>query len=167
MKALYVFAPVIAAMAAVAIPTAPSHHPRPDIEALSQLVGEWQTDTVGGVSARSSCAWTAWRLAVLCEQRIDGLPGAPTALNFFTADAAGTGFALYVLSRSGSVITPIAIVMNGAEWRYGGSSQASDGRWYRTVNDFRNPDSYTWRQETSLDGKQWTAGPHGRSRRIR
>lgn len=154
---------IIAAVGGAPAPRRTAH----DIDALGALAGEWQSDTVGGVSARSSCAWTARHLALFCEQRIDGMPGLATALNVFTADSTDTGFVLYVVSRPGAVITPVSIAIRGAEWFYGGTARAGDGRWYRTVNDFTQTDSYTWRQETSLDGEHWTSGGHGRSRRIR
>ena len=138
-----------------------------DAEALGALVGEWQSDTVNGVSARSSCAWTPRHGGLLCEQRIDGPKGASTALNLFTADSSAGGFALYVLSRPGDVMSPIPFAIRGRLWFYGGGKPENDGRYYRTVNDFSQIDAYAWRQETSGDGKEWTVGIHGQSRRVR
>ena len=142
-------------------------HEASDVQALGALVGEWQTDTVDGVSARSSCAWTPRHGAVLCEQRIERKAGWSSALNLFTADSTDGAYALYVLSRSGDAMSPIPLVIRGRQWYYGGTAPSADGRFYRTVNDFSQTDVYTWRQETSADGKEWTAGIHGQSRRIR
>ncbi|CAN5476717.1 hypothetical protein BH09GEM1_BH09GEM1_29140 [soil metagenome] len=159
----------VATIATVATFTAAGivpNHRRSDVTALAPLIGEWQSDTVRGVSARSTCVWTPRHGALLCEQRVEGPLGASTALNLFTADSVVGGFVLYVLSRPGSTVAPLPLGIRGAEWFYGGRSPSNDGRWYRTVNDFSRADSYEWRQETSRDGKQWTAGIHGVSRRV-
>jgi hypothetical protein len=147
---------------------APSYNsPHTAADALSAIVGEWQSDTVDGVSAQSHCAWTPQRGAVLCEQRIDGAPGVRTAINLFTADSASGRYALYVLVHQGDTIAPLPIVIRGKQWFYGGEKPARDGIYYRTVNDFSQTNAYTWRQESSADGKEWKAGSHGQSRRLR
>ena len=157
----------------VGLATAPLEtlHARPrsvvGVESLAAIVGEWQSDTVRGTSARSSCVWTPWRGGVMCEQRIDGPTGASTALNLFTTASATGEFALYVLSHTGDVVTSVPFSIRGRLWFYGGKTAAGDGRYHRTVNDFSRTDSYTWRQETSVDGKEWTSGDHGESRRVR
>ncbi|MEP6780340.1 MAG: hypothetical protein ABJC26_10665 [Gemmatimonadaceae bacterium] len=138
-----------------------------DLSALNALVGEWQSDTVSGISAGASCAWTEHRSALVCEQRISSAAGTSNALNIFTADSIPGQFTLYPLSHPGRVATPVPIIIRGTQWFYGGSAPDGDGRYYRTVNDFSQADVYTWRQETSPDGKQWTAGIHGQSRRVR
>jgi|GEM_PF-2369442 len=138
-----------------------------DVELLAALVGEWQTDTVSGMSARSSCVWTPRHGGLVCEQRIDSPTGASTSLNFFTEAPATGDFALYVLSRPGDVVSPVTLSIHGRVWIYGGKTPAGDGRYYRTINDFSGTDAYTWRQETSVDGKEWTSGIHGESRRVR
>jgi hypothetical protein len=134
--------------------------------ALGALVGNWQSDTVNGVAAYAACSWTQQRSAVVCEQRINSATSNSNALNVFTADSAHGQYALYALSPPGRVVTPVPITIRGALWYYGGTAPERDGRYYRTVNDFSRADVYTWRQETSPDGKQWTAGVHGQSRRI-
>ena len=142
-------------------------HTTPDANALAAIVGKWQSDTVNGISALSNCVWTPEQGAVLCEQHLEGAPGVRTALNLFAADSASGVYALYVLTHAGDTLTPVPIVIRGKLWFYGGTARARDGRFYRTVNDFSRVDQYTWRQENSADGKEWTAGIHGQSRRIR
>lgn len=149
-----------------------SHSPPPlaqlrDVSALGALVGEWQSDTVSGISAGASCAWTEHRSALVCEQRISSAAGTSNALNIFTADSIPGRFTLYALSQPGRVVSPVPLIIRGTEWFYGGTVPDRDGRYYRTVNDFSQADVYTWRQETSPDGKQWIAGTHGQSRRVR
>lgn len=138
-----------------------------DVELLAALVGEWQTDTVSGMSARSSCVWTPRHGGLVCEQRIDSPTGASTSLNLFTEAPATGNFVLYVLSRPGDAVSPVPLSIHGRVWIYGGGTPAGDGRYYRTINDFSRTDAYTWRQEMSVDGKEWTPGIHGESRRVR
>ena len=153
---------------ALAFAATPSrHHPRSDPSSLLSIVGEWQSDTVGGVSARSTCTWSPQHAAVLCEQRITAPTGVSTALTLFAPDSSGGQFVLYVLSRPGATLNPVAFTIRDHLWYYGGQKPERDGRYYRTVNDFTRADVYLWRQESSADGKEWTAGVHGQSRRIR
>lgn len=140
--------------------------PSGDVELLSPLVGEWQSDTVMSVSARSSCAWTPRHGGVMCEQLVVSPSGTSTALSLFTADSATGEFVFYVMSRRGAVISPIPVSIHGPVWVYGGRKADDDGRFYRTVNDFSRTDAYDWRQETSRDGKDWSVGVHGQSRRV-
>jgi len=137
-----------------------------DIGALGALVGEWQSDTTAGVSARTFCAWTPRRSSMLCELRIDAPAGQSTALSLFSSDSASGQFVLHVLSRPADTMQPVTLVIRGNLWYYGGQTASSDGRFYRTVNDFSRADVYYWRQESSVDGQQWTEGIHGQSRRI-
>ena len=70
------------------VPRPAARHPGQDVEALGAIVGVWQSDTVGGVSALSNCAWTPEHGGVVCEQIITGLAGgARHALNLYTFDA--------------------------------------------------------------------------------
>jgi len=55
---------------------------------------------------------------------------------------------------------------NGAVWTYGGLSAGPGGRWFRTINDFSKRDEYSWRLETSDDGKSWRTANGGQSRRV-
>lgn len=137
--------------------------------ALGAIVGEWQSDTVDGVSARTKCAWSPYHAGVVCEQHLQSPNGASTALDLFTADSATAGgrFTLYVLQKSGEPMTAVPFVIEESRWIYGGASASGDGRYYRTVNEFRHENSYTWRQEVSSDGKTWSEGIHGRNVRIR
>ena len=143
------------------------HRPFGDPAPLASIVGEWQSDTVGGTSARSACTWSPQHGAVICEQRISAPTGVTTAVNVFAPDSADGEFVLYVLSRPGSTMQPVAFSIRGHHWYYGGRKPERDGRYYRTVNDFTRADVYLWRQESSADGKEWEAGVHGQSRRIR
>lgn len=153
------------ALAFAAAPLQP--HPRGDPFALSPIVGEWQSDTVSGTSARSTCTWSPRHGAVLCEQSITAPTGVTTALTLFAPDSTDGQFVLYVLSRPGSTLNPVAFTIRDHYWYYGGQKPEGDGRYYRTVNDFTRADVYLWRQESSADGKEWAAGVHGQSRRIR
>ncbi len=138
-----------------------------EAQALGAIVGEWQSDTVGGVSARTSCAWSPYHAGVLCEQHLTTPKGATTALDLFTSDSASKRYNLYVLQKSGEPMTPVPFTIAGSRWTYGGTAASADGRYYRTVNEFRDANAYTWRQEVSSDGKAWSEGIHGKNLRVR
>lgn len=157
----------IAAMFAAACSSAASPQGMRGPEALTAIVGVWQSDTTNGTSAISNCVWTPERGAVLCEQRLTTPDGEHRALDLFTFDPAGSRYALYVISRPGEAASPVALSIDGSTWVYGGKEPNPDGTYYRTVNDFSKPGSYTWRQESSRDGKMWSAGAHGNSKRLR
>ncbi len=136
------------------------------LASVGAIVGEWQSDKVGGVSARTNCAWSPYHGGVLCEQHLSTPKGASTALDLFTADSSSGRYTLYVLQRAGDAMTSVPFVIDGSRWTYGGTSASGDGHFYRTVNDFSSGNSYTWRQESSTDGKTWSAGVGGRNVRV-
>lgn len=138
-----------------------------DVNLLASIVGQWQSDTTAGFSARSTCTWTPHHGGVVCEQLIVTPNGPRTAVSIFVPDSSADQFVLYVLTRGGESLAPVALNIRGNTWTYGGGVASSDGQFYRTVNDFSRTDVYAWRQESSKNGTQWTEGLHGLSRRIR
>jgi hypothetical protein len=151
-----------AAMIGVAAATA-----APDVGLLGDIVGTWQSDTTNGTSAVSSCAWTPQRGGVLCEQTVTTPAGERHALNLFTFDRAAGKFFFYVLGQPGDAMRAVPLAIDKHVWIYGGQSRDANGGFSRTVNDFTAKDFYAWRLESSADGEVWTAGIHGRSRRVR
>jgi hypothetical protein len=143
----------------------PAQTPR-SVEALGAIVGVWQSDTVEGTAAVSSCAWTPRHGAVICEQLIRSGSTESRALDLYTFDAASGKYLFYLLQQPGEAMRPTPLAVNGRIWAYGGDRAAPDGKWYRTINDFSDTDSYSWKLETSANGKDWTPGLHGRSRRV-
>jgi hypothetical protein len=148
-------------------PLSGTHHLDPDVEALAAIVGVWQSDTVGGVSALSNCAWTPEHGGVVCEQVITGPTGARHALNLYTFDAAEKRYVFYGLPRPGEPMTPVPLGIEGHIWTYSGKGPEAGGPMNRTINDFSTPGVYSWRQETSQDGKEWAVGRRGQSKRVR
>ena len=136
------------------------------VESLGAIVGRWQSDTTGGTSALSDCAWTPQHAAVICEQIITSPTGVRRALDLYTYDSTSNRFAFYVLGRPGESMQPIDFAVDGTTWTYGGRVRAPNGSYNRTINDFSASDSYTWRAETSSDGEHWTVVAHGRSVRL-
>ncbi len=145
---------------------APSRAIAQDPTALNDIVGIWQSDTTGGVSARSTCAFSQQNGAVICEQQITSPKGVRHALNFFLADTSAHRFVYYGLNQPGSGIAPTPLAIANHVWIYGGRQRQSDGLYYRTVNDFSATDSYVWIQESSPDTIRWTALRHGRAVRV-
>jgi hypothetical protein len=139
----------------------------PDVELLGDIVGEWQSDTTSGTSALSSCSWTPQHGGVLCEQTVTTPTGVRHALNVFTFDPAAGKFFFYVLGTPGDAMRPVPLAIENHIWIYGGQTRDANGRFSRTVNDFMAKDVYSWRLESSADSTHWTAGIHGRSRRVR
>lgn len=135
-------------------------------DALSPIVGEWQSDTTDGNSARSSCIRTPQGGAVLCEQTITTPGGVRHVQDLFTWDPASSHYFLYVLQAPGDTVTPLPVSISGSTWTYGGTAPGANGRWWRTINEFGAKDSYGWRLESSSDGKSWTRVMGGMSRRV-
>ena len=159
--------PIFAASLIVAV-TAPVSAQAPVARtALNDIVGVWQSDTVSGTSAVSTCAASPAGSAVVCEQIIRTPAGNRRALNVFTVDTTGAAFVFYNLSRVGDAMVPVRLVIENHIWAYGGGERAGDGQFHRTINDFSNRAAYTWRLESSSDSVHWVPSLGGKSRRIR
>jgi len=136
------------------------------VDALGAIVGIWQSDVSNGVSARSACAWTPQHAAVVCDQAVTTPQGEQHATNLYAYDPATAKYTYYGLNHAGDRIEPVALTIDGPIWIYGGQTAGSDGVTYRTVNDFSGSGFYTWRRESSRDGKTWTMLAQGRSERV-
>lgn len=135
---------------------------------LADIVGTWQSDTVGGRSALSVCDWSPQEHGVICEQTLTTPAGLRHALSVFLPDSTGRQFIYYGIYQPGQDAPATSLEITGHVWIYGGMSRSPDGMFYRTVNDFTaHNGSYVWRQESSHDGVQWTVGPEGRAVRKR
>jgi hypothetical protein len=139
---------------------------RPSSRALDDILGVWQSDTVGGMSARTTCAHSPLGAAIVCEQRITAPDGEHRALNFFLADSASNGYLYYGLPQPGLPMTPTRLTIANHVWTYGGQMQR-DSSYYRTLNDFSAGNAYVWRQEKSRDGVHWTVMREGRVMRVK
>jgi hypothetical protein len=137
------------------------------VRALDDIVGAWQSDTTGGTSALSRCVWTPAHGAVLCEQDILTPDGALHAQNLFTFDPATGRYFLYTLSHPGDPMPPVPFTIANHVWTYGGQRAGGDGVTRRTINDFSTAGMYSWRQESTANGREWSAGAHGQSKRLR
>jgi hypothetical protein len=129
-------------------------------------VGVWQSDVTNGISALSSCNWSPQGSAVICDQTITTMAGVQHALNFFAHNPKTGAFVFYVVPNPGDTLKPVPLAISGAVWTYGGRTAAANGQWFRTVNDFSKRDEYSWRLETSDDGKSWRTTNGGRSQRV-
>lgn len=133
---------------------------------LADIVGTWQSDTTGGVSALSTCSWSPQGRAVICEQTINAPTGERATVNVFIPDSSRLGYIYYGVSRPGQEVEPTPLHIAGHIWVYGGQARAADSLYYRTVNDFStDSQSYVWRQEYSRDGVNWVVQRHGRAAR--
>ncbi len=135
----------------------------PGFESLTPIVGVWQSDTSNGTSALSNCAWTATRTAVLCDQIVTTPKATLHALSLFTFEPAMKKFVFYGLSHPGDPMKPTPLSIDGKTWTYGGLTKEQDGKFYRTLNEFGAADSYTWRSQSSIDGKSWKTDVQGKS----
>ena len=88
-------------------------------------------------------------------------------MNFFTRNPKTGSFVFYVVPNPGDTLDPVPLIISGAIWTYGGLSAGPGGRWFRTINDFSKHDEYSWRLETSDDGRSWRTANGGRSQRVR
>ena len=103
---------------------------------------------------------------MLCEQTITAPAGVRQAFSLLTFNPVERKYVFYSLGRPGDPMRPVPLAISGRIWTYGGLTPGPDSTRYRTVNDFSAAGSYTWRQESSRDGKKWEAGMHGQSRRL-
>jgi len=158
-------AKAVAGALAIASPLA-AQKPALGAEPLGAIVGVWQSDATQGVSAKSSCDWTPQGNGVICDQTITTVAGVQHAMNFFTRNPRTGAFVFYVVPNPGDTLAPVPLTINGVVWTYGGLAASTNGRWFRTVNDFTKRDEYTWRLETSDDGKTWRTANGGRSQRV-
>jgi len=156
---------IVTAIILAAPPVVGAQKPTPVAEPLGAIVGVWQSDATQGVSAKSSCDWTPQGNGVICDQTITTVAGVQHAMNFFTRTKTGS-FVFYVVPNTGDTLAPVPLSINGAIWTYGGLSAGPNGRWFRTINDFSKRDEYSWRLETSDDGKSWRTANGGRSQRV-
>ena len=151
------------AIAMAASMSAQTPAPPRGVEALGAIVGVWQSDVTGGVSALSSCAWTPQHSAVVCDQTVMTPEGVQHATNLYEYDPATDRYAYYGVTHVGDTLSPVPLTIAGPIWTYGGQTAGPDGVTYRTINDFSGGSFYTWRRESSRDGKTWTVVAQGRS----
>lgn len=142
--------------------------PAAGADPLSDIVGTWQSDTVGGTSALSVCDWSPLERGVVCEQIITTPGGVEHAVSVFLPDSTGRRYSYYGIYGSGHDASATTLEIRGHVWVYGGLTRAGDGLYHHTVNDFSaHNGSYVWRQESSPDGVQWTVLQEGRASRRR
>lgn len=132
-------------------------------QALTPILGRWQSDTTDGNSALSDCRRTPQGGGVLCEQTVTTPTGVRHVESLFTFDSTSRYF-LYVVSAPGDTVQAVPITISGPTWTYGGTEPASNGKWWRTINEFPGGTTYSWRLESSGDGKAWSRVMGGRSR---
>lgn len=137
------------------------------VDALGAIVGVWQSDVTNGVSSKSSCAWTPQHNAVVCDQAVTTPQGEQHTTNIYAFDPTANQYVFYSVNKPGDTLRPVALSISGSIWIYGGQTPDADGVTYRTVNDFTAGSSYTWRRESSRDGKTWTIVAQGRSERLK
>lgn len=129
--------------------------------ALGAIVGEWQSDTIAGTSARSRCAWSPQGSAVICEQTITTPGGVRHAVNVFATDPATGEHFYYGIVQPGEAIAPTPLDVVDRVWTYGGRVPAPNGTYVRTINDFTAVGRYSWRTESSADRVHWTVIRYG------
>lgn len=133
---------------------------------LRAIVGEWQSDTVAGSAARSTCNWSPQETAVICEQTITAGGAIRHAVNVYTTNSTTGEHFYYGIVRPGADIASTRLEIVGRVWTYGGRAAAADGKFYRTVNDFTPSDRYEWRTEVSSDGLRWSVVRRGTAFRV-
>lgn len=135
----------------------------PDPYAPLQLyAGKWSVrDSAGGSHAIDNhCARTG--LFFVCEQVVDGKPGALVVFLPTGAERAGLTYRNIALTAEGKGSPAWGpLVIQGDRWTYGGG----DGE--RTLNRFSGPDHIHFDVQSSKDGKTWTTTLSGEESRVR
>jgi hypothetical protein len=121
----------------------------------------WQSDATQGVSAKSSCIGRARQVICVRRSTVAGVQR-----DELLHEIRKPVVRFYVVPNPGDTLTPLPLTISGATWTYGGVSPGPSGRWFRTINDFSKRDEYSWRLETSDDGKSWRTANGGRSQRV-
>ena len=142
------------------------------LDLLDKLVGAWQSSgtfvdsaysKAGTATANTSCAWSADRYFLICQQTVfvNAKPTHDVAI--YTYDDATQAYKFYNagIDRVGSA----ALSVDATTITYNGSFD--DGAKHvltRTSNVWESPYAYAWRAEYSLDGGvHWTLMGSGRS----
>jgi hypothetical protein len=152
---------------------------KPNAEVLGRWVGgKWplegkmlDTDyskalTVTGVS---NCGWSPDHVFMICDQSLleDGKP--TRELSVYTFDPDKQTFHFYGLSPEGGRphTTDLSISADGNRWVYSGKSDIKGKTVeFRTINEWRGPDSIEWWSEYSNDdGQHWTKMGGGSEKR--
>jgi len=122
--------------------------------------------TVTGVSI---CGWSPDHVFMICDQSLmeDGKPSREMSAYVFDPDK-GT-FHFYGLSPEGGRpnSSDVVISADGNHWEYQNKSEIK-GRTvlFRTINEWRTPDSIEWWAEySSDDGQHWTKMGGGSEKR--
>jgi hypothetical protein len=122
--------------------------------------------TVTGVS---NCGWSPDHVFMICDQSLleDGKPSREMSAYVFDADK-GT-FHFYGLSPEGGRphTSEVVISADGNHWEYQNKTEIKGKTvMFRTINEWRTPDSIEWWAEYSSDeGQHWTKMGGGSEKR--
>ncbi len=144
-----------------------------DLNSLGAYLGKWKgtgqsKDTAyskaGTTEAETNCAWSANGGFLVCDQKV------PTGedLSIYSYNESDHAFQFVGLSRGSNRVRTLKLTIEGKHWTYQSEAQINGKRvQFRTVNEFTNPDTVTYKAEYSEDGEHWTTMSEGANRRIK
>lgn len=140
----------------------------PHSDRLEDMVGAWQTDTVGGTSAHFTCERSPEDRALICDESISHPGGVEHVLGVYSPDSLPDRYVYIEVSARGAPLVPTRLLIADHVWIFGGDRLASDGSYHRTLHDFTAPTgTFFWRKESSRDGVHWTLERGGTGHRRR
>ncbi len=127
---------------------------------LDRFAGVWTSpgtllatpySKAGSATATTTCAWSAGRYFMICQQTIVSGSGSDHVLSVYTYDAAKHGYAFYHIGADGGGSSDIAIA--GDTVIYSNTFTDRGNRvTIRTLNVWQNARRYNWRTEYTTDG---------------
>jgi hypothetical protein len=140
--------------------------PPPEVEKLGYFIGPWASagqmkesplGAAGATKGRAVCRWMPGRFFVGCMAESRGPMGAIQTETMMGYDAEKKVYSSWTFNSNGTVETATGTLDNGtwtwaSETKLGGKKVKS-----RYVVKDTAPESYSYRWETSPNGKTWTA----------
>lgn len=150
--------------------------PGSEVQKLDWFVGDWKSEGEmkegpwgpgGKFTGEDKCEWFAGKWQIVCKMKGKGPMGEMQGLGISGYDTEGKAYTWYGIDSMGMADSARGNV-SGQTWTYQSKSsmmgKTIHGRYTMNVT---GPDSYTWKYETSEDGKTWSVGGEGKSSRVK
>jgi hypothetical protein len=144
-------------------------------DALDRFAGTWQStgtfvdspfQKAGSVSGTTTCAWSADRVFMICQQDATMNGVRDPDIGIYTYDSAAKAYRFYAIRPGRTNAINITVDANTITYPVT-FTDAGKNVTIRTLNVWDNASSYRWRTEYSNDdGKTWRLIGSGISNRI-
>jgi hypothetical protein len=146
------------------------------LQPLAAFLGHWKSQgeflktpymPAGKVSGDTRCAWSAFRDAMVCDQKIQLPSGLVNQLTIYTFNPKTVDFEYYTVNFDGGPAQSGRLTIKGNTWTYSGDKPPAAGETdFRTVNVFTSAHEVKYEARFSKDGAHWTEMLRGVERRA-